>query len=379
MRYLPWERSKKMVRGDFSKKWFYLLVLLIVTSSLLPVHANGRSYKHEEKVNREFSTRGLLVVSIENSRGDVKIIGEKGASKITLEAIKIVRTKSEDRAKKILNLLEVDAKIDGDRLKIKAIYPKKNLVSGNLIKLLFEGGNRYRTDFIVRIPYGMGCRVYTASGDVSVGRIGGKLRVSTSSGDVRVDECGETSIEVSSGDVEIGRCVGTLHMRSASGDIRIVECEGDFDAQTASGDVSLAKANSVVTIKTASGDAYLKEVSDVTFNGASGSLKIKNLRGVLNATASSGDIIVTARPERLCDYRISTSSGDVVLEIDCACPGGFALNIQTANGEISADLPEIDIQKISRNILKGIVGEGKGTIKIQTATGDIEIHRTGSD
>jgi len=379
MRYLPWERSKKMVRGDFSKKWFYLVVLLIVSAALLPAHAICKGYRHEEKLNREFSARDLVVVSIENSRGDVKIIGEKGASKITLEAIKIVKTKSEDRAKKILSLLKVDAQIDGNRLKIKAIYPKKNLVSGNLIKLLFEGGNRYRTDFIVRVPYRMSCRVYTASGDVSVHTIGGKFKVSTSSGDVKVDECNETSIEVSSGDVVIGRCDGALHMRSASGDIRVAECKGDFDAQTASGDVSLAKADGVVTIKTASGDAYLKDVRDVTFNGASGSLKIKNLRGALNATASSGDIVVTARPEKLCDYRISTSSGDVELEIDGACSGGFTLNVQTANGEISADLPEIEIQKITRNILKGIVGEGKGTVKVQTATGDIEINRTGSD
>ena len=379
MRYRPWERSNKMAIRDLSKKSFYLVLLLIAFTAFLSARAVSKGYRHEERVKKEFSAEGLAIVSIENSRGNVKVVGERGASKVTLEAIKIVKTKNEDRAKKVLSMLKVETEVDGNRLKIKAIYPRKNLVSGNLFKLLFEGGDRYRTDFIVRVPYGMDCKVFTASGDVTISGTDGKLRVSTSSGDVNVDECGEATVEVSSGDVVVGRCSGPLYLRSASGDIKVTECTGDFDAQTASGDIYVTRVDGVVKIKTASGDAFLKDAGDVSFNGASGSLKVTSLRGALTATASSGDIIVTARPSDLCDYIISTSSGDVELEIDGYCSGGFKLGVQTANGEISADLPAIEIEKISRNILKGVVGEGKGTIKIQTATGDIEINRAGSD
>jgi hypothetical protein len=40
---------------------------------------------------------------------------------------------------------------------------------------------------------------------------------------------------------------------------------------------------------------------------------------------------------------------------------------------------EIKLEKVSRRHLKGIVGQGKGSVIIATSSGDISIHRQGGD
>jgi DUF4097 and DUF4098 domain-containing protein YvlB len=86
-------------------------------------------------------------------------------------------------------------------------------------------------------------RVRSASGDVQLGSVRGKVDVNTASGDVTVGEAGAAvSVHTASGDQVIGSVAqGSVDLKSASGDVRIGIKQGSrlwIDARSMSGDTS---------------------------------------------------------------------------------------------------------------------------------------------
>jgi len=358
---------------------FSLFLLAAVGVALaMPSGVLAAKYKFEETVRKNFPAEGIRVVRIENSRGDVRVVGADSADSVSVRILKRVKAKSEDEAKEVAAMLRLETALDGDVLVIKAKYPKRGEVGDGIIHLLFGGSSRYSMNFTVTMPAGLKCRVLTASGDVAASNIREDVRISTASGDLRITDCNAVRAEASSGDVTIDNSRGPVKISSASGDIEMMDIDGDVSVQTASGDVSVKRISGELSITTASGDAVADIVRDITFNGVSGSLKARNVRGSMELSTSSGDISALVSPDGPCDYRISTSSGDVVLRFKRMIEGGFMLDAQTASGDISAYLP-IDIIKINRNTLKGKVGDGGNKVVVHTASGDIVLKELGSD
>jgi hypothetical protein len=71
-------------------------------------------------------------------------------------------------------------------------------------------------------------------------------------------------------------------------------------------------------------------------------------------------------------YALSTCSGDVDVLYQAPGDVGFLLDVNTMSGTIDGDM-EIKLEKVSRRRLKGVVGNGKGSLVIATASGDITI------
>lgn len=355
-----------------------LLGAFIVMGLVLPSDALASKYKYEKTVRKSFPAVGIRVVKVENSRGDIRVVGTDSIDSVSVAVLKRVKAGNEDRAREIARMLKFEAVVDGDMLIIKARYPKRDELKGGIISFLFGDLGRYTMNFDLSVPSSVECKVFTASGDVSASNIKDKLRISTASGDVRIKDCNEVRTEVSSGDVTIRDSAGPVEISSASGDIEIEKVNGDVSAQTASGDLSIHDVTGGVSVRTASGDAVVENARDVKFSGVSGSLKARNISGSMSLSASSGDISAVVSPQGTCDYDISTSSGDVVLKFAKMMKGGFMLNAQTASGDISAYLP-IEIIKINRNMLKAKAGEGLNRVVIHTASGDIELKKLWSD
>ena len=72
------------------------------------------------------------------------------------------------------------------------------------------------------------------------------------------------------------------------------------------------------------------------------------------------------------DNVFTSSSGDVDVVFEAREGYGFLLDISTNSGAIEGDL-DIKLNKISRKILRGVVGSGDGLVYIETASGDIRI------
>ena len=84
-------------------------------------------------------------------------------------------------------------------------------------------------------------RVRSASGDVSIGWVGGRVDVNTASGDVSVRTAGNgAAVRSASGDVILGEMAKQVSVNTASGD-QLIEsvAEASIDLKSASGDVKV--------------------------------------------------------------------------------------------------------------------------------------------
>src|SRR5207253_953060 len=172
---------------------------------------------------------------VRNVSGDTKItVGEGG--KIRVKARKRVRGTSEERAKRLLENVEVRMEQDGDEVILKPHLYEQDRGWADL----FRGG-RVAVDFEITVPREIRIEAHTVSGDLELACTRGPLDVQSVSGDVRLD------------DVQ-----GPLRLKTVSGDLDS-EMEGDVNV-TGRRDkhVIIGAAETKVTVKTMSGDLEIR-------------------------------------------------------------------------------------------------------------------------
>lgn len=195
------------------------------------------------------------------------------------------------------------------------------------------------------------------------------------------------------GTVTLANTDGTIHVESASGNVEGTGTGGDLSVDTGSGDVTLTGHTGELSVDTGSGDIVLSKASggaisldtgsgDVRVDGASGpSLEIDTGSGevvvgaaavdALSVDTGSGDVsIVLTRAFASLD--VDTGSGDVSV----TAPKGIGaqVDLETSGGDISTEFP-IQVTRKSADGLRGTIGDGKGTLTVETGSGDITLRQ----
>jgi len=178
----------------------------------------------------------------------------------------------------------------------------------------------------IDVPVGTDVNVKGASVDIVARGALGALRIRSASGDVRADDVvradvtlasGDTRFEVvrdgadfraTSGDITLGRVGGRLAASLASGDLRIEDLGGDCDVQTASGDVNVRRyTGSSLAVRTVSGDVRVGLPSGIRVEP-----EISTLSGKVSLPSPTADAANDER--RTVKVRLRTVSGDIRIE-----------------------------------------------------------------
>jgi len=363
-----------MKRNQTNVALSHALRAIIVPGLLLVFGSSfARAYERVETLQKSIPLQGAVRIVVTNSRGDVKVIGEKGRSDISCEYTKRIRGRDQDEADRLFNLIDIDVTRDGTGLKVSARYPDRSDRDRDIIALLMRHYAGLSVDMNILVPSGFDVEIVSASGDVQLASILGAAEITSASGDVEATGVGgNLKIDVSSGDITVSGVAGKAFLSSASGAIEAHHLKGDASVQTASGDIVIAEIGGDLTAASASGDVTVEGVRGVVFSGTSGSARFTAVRGGVTAAVASGDIEVGASPEAPANYEIRTSSGGIELRFELAPKRGFALKAQTTSGDISMSLP-IKVTKVSRHTITGIVREGKSIVVLETASGDITV------
>jgi DUF4097 and DUF4098 domain-containing protein YvlB len=155
-------------------------------------------------------------------------------------------------------------------------------------------------------------------------------------------------------------------LASASGDLAIASVLGKIKADTASGDITVATATDSAALSTASGDATFGELrGDVKFRAASGSLSVGRLEGTLNAQTASGDVNVATGVKG--DIAVQTSSGEVGVGI--AEGTAAQLDLRTRSGSVRNTLEPSDGPAEGDETLVVHARTASGDVVVQRATG----------
>ncbi|HEY6959568.1 MAG TPA: DUF4097 family beta strand repeat-containing protein [Candidatus Limnocylindria bacterium] len=271
---------------------------------------SGESFS--ETMNMEFVFDRMPHLRVRNISGETTIkVGDAG--KIGVVAMKHVNASSEDRAKRLLQNLEIRMEKTDDTLVIEPHLYEQERGWVDLFR-----GKRFRVDFEITVPRECAVDAQTVSGDLSVDGTRGPLEVQSVSGDISVD------------DVQ-----GPLRLKSVSGDVGVGRYVGHVDGNTVSG--------------------------DVTFEGV-------RLRSIQLQTVS-GDVEVKGGLESARQHRIRTISGDVQLEL---VDPDLTVEFRTASGDLESEIAG-RVTREGRKEYNVVLGEGRGRALVKTVSGDLSI------
>lgn len=181
----------------------------------------------------------------------------------------------------------------------------------------------------------------------------------------------------------------SLDLEAVSADLRVSGIRGDLKAASVSGDLQLDVGSSRINASSVSGSVdLLAAATDVQLTSVSGDLRAKGLRGTLKAETVSGDVDIAGGP--FSSVSAETVSGDVTLALSLG--EAADLSAETLSGHLSLRLPQAPDARLIMKTFSGDLsnrfdrsgdedrrrydrklGNGKGTIRLNSFSGDIEV------
>jgi len=318
-------------------------------------------------------------VALYNLAGEIEVVGAAG-SQVSVE----VRRGGRDGAE-----LSVQVGAIGGRETLRVIYPGDRVVYtagsrwsgstnlrvqrdgtwGGSTGFLFGGGQRVRVssrgsgleahaDLLVMVPRGQGIDIHLAVGRIWAENVDGRIRLDTHSGAVEAHRMsGSLTIDTGSGNVEVAGMEGDLLIDTGSGSVRAADVTADrISIDTGSGSVVAGDLlTERLVIDTGSGKVEVRrsEARDVLIDTGSGSVTAE----------IAGDI------DRL---MVDTGSGSVNLWLPENLSAHLVLD--TGSGSIDTDFP-VTVTRSRRGRLEGQVGGGRGSIVVDTGSGNVRLRR----
>jgi len=286
---------------------------------------------------------GIPAISASQPRSDFEIIGSDG-NDIVIKADIQVWADEKDEAEEKLRSLDISTENDSGTLRIKVDGPP------------WTKKRRAKVDFTIEMPRNIMAEISSANGDISVSGLHKLTKLNTASGDISVSDCrGEQALSSASGDIQASSCREALiKINTASGDIQVSEAEGELAFQTVSGDVDISLSGRLHG-QTVSGDVQISSAK-------TSELKLRT---------TSGDVGFAGPMSEEAKASIATVSGDVTIEIK----GEPSISVEcgTLSGDIECGHQMTDLKKSGRT-LSGKIGSGRGSLTVETVSGDIELN-----
>jgi hypothetical protein len=278
--------------------------------------ATGDSY--DETVTEEFIFDKMPRLRVRNISG-ATVIRTGPAGKVSVVAKKHVYASSEDRAKRLLQNLEVRMEKHGDELRVEPHLYEQERGWVDLFR-----GKRFRVDFEITVPQECAVDAQTVNGELTVSGVRGPVETQSVSG------------EIGLADIE-----GPLRLKSVSGEVTCRRYVGHIEGNTVSGDVVFDSVRvRSLQLHTVSGDV--------------------TLRGVLE-------------PAR--EHRLRTISGDVELSL---VEPDLSVEFRTASGDLECEIPA-RVTRHNRKEYSVGLGEARGHAVVKTVSGDLTIDASALD
>ncbi len=211
-------------------------------------------------------------------------------------------------------------------------------------------------DLRIQVPAGQRLAVYLAAGSSEVEGVEGDLRVDTGSGEVTAS-----------------RVQGTLYVDTGSGAVRLSEVSGEVTIDTGSGSVHLSDVQGPsLSVDTGSGSVSGSgfRVESLEVDTGSGSVELSGIASASVLVDTGSGSVELELLEDVDELEVDTGSGGVTLRVPPDL--GAQIEVDTGSGGIDLDVP-VEIQTARRTYLRGIIGDGEGSIIIDTGSGGVRI------
>lgn len=308
------ERVRADVKAALGKKRWYF------GFGDMGVGAHGEHAEASETIEKRFEVAGPPLLRVSNVSGETDItVGE--TSEVLVRARKRIRGWSEDRAKRLLENVEIRMEQDGSEIRVE---PRLFEQERGWLDL-FRGG-RVAVDLDIRVPREVAVEASTVSGDLSITGTRGQHEVRSVSGDVTLD------------DVQ-----GPVLLRTVSGDVSATAYAGRLEANSTSGDIEIRRSRvRTPDVVTVSGNVDIRSVA-------------------LPADGGEG--------------RVKTVSGDIEIAI---ATDDAEVDYQTVSGDTLVEVPAL-VEKQGRRDRRIVIGKGGPRLRVKSVSGDLRIPRVAGE
>jgi hypothetical protein len=155
----------------------------------------------------------------------------------------------------------------------------------------------------------------------------------------------------------------------------IVPQKTNIECSTSYGSIKLRDLHADINARTSFASIESEDThGSVKLETSFGKIRCRNITSSdINAKSSFGEIDIACSPDTTPQVNadITTSYGD----IDFKTPPGFVgqIDLETSFGSIKTDLPITVKGVISKDKIRGVIGEGDGKIRLETSFGSIKI------
>jgi molybdopterin-binding protein len=214
-------------------------------------------------------------------------------------------------------------------------------------------------DLRVLVPAGKSVAIHLGVGAVTVTNVDGALLVDVGAADVTASGTrGSLALDLGSGDATVRGSQGDLSVDGGSGDILLERVTGD-----------------AISLDLGSGSVTARELraSKVSVDAGSGNVTLDDVSAhEIELDTGSGDVALTLATdvERL---TLDSGSGDVVIR----APADFGVRVEaeTGSGSILGTLAQGLTRDEDGDRVTGVIGDGDGTLTIDTGSGDVTLER----
>jgi DUF4097 and DUF4098 domain-containing protein YvlB len=292
-----------------------------------------------EKVSQTYKVGEGAALDLSHLAGDIRVTGGTG-SEVQIDAIKRVRHRDPEQARRLLEALRVEVSNFNGRVEVRTIYPRRGAFGNNVSASV---------DYVIVVPAGATVSLKSISGDISVTNVKGEVRAETVSGDVNV--AGTPNVAV---------------------------------AKTISGNVTAQNIGSQTTLvlTTISGTVLgtgLK-VRALQAGSVSGNVRLVGTEVErLEAKSVSGNIEFEAPLAKGGRYEFTSHSGNV--RITLSGNTGFELDADTFSGSVRSDVPVTlrtldrteQTRRGSNRAIRGSYGDASAFLSIRSHSGSVVI------
>jgi hypothetical protein len=303
--------------------------------------------RQDSREQVERTTRTLKVgangeLLLANISGDI-VVTRGGGNDVAVEIIKTARGRTDEDARELLQLVQVEVAERGGRAEVKTHYPPGDEMRRN---------NRRNVSvsvaYNVTAPAGLRLRASSISGSITVKEIKGEVSAESVSGVVRIFNGGRiTSAKSISGSVELND----------------TDIDGSFNASSASGSVILRRVKArQLDLGSISGDVLLDDVECQ----------------LVDAQTVSGNVRFGGLVAKGGRYELSSHSGNVSVALGGST--GFEVEATSFSGSIRSDFtfsggPGDSGNARWRKSIRGVYGDGSAILDLTTFSGNIVISK----
>jgi hypothetical protein len=231
--------------------------------------------------------------------------------------------------------------------------------SGRRVRIAGDGrGLDAHADLRVGVPRGQRVELFLGAGRIVAENVDGDVRLDAGAGGIVAEGmAGGVVARTGSGNVRLDGMDGSVVVTTGSGSVRVAGVRGDsMTLRTGSGTIAAEDVTAgLIRARTGSGGIRLEQAAarEVQVNTGSGSVNADLVGPVDNLTVRTGSGGVTIR---------------LPAELDAE------VLIRTGSGRIETEIPVL-VTAQDRRSLRGVVGEGRGTLDVRTGSGSVRILR----